>query len=124
MCAHPPGAVSQGDGVTDSLRETEGCSSIEGAVGSVASTAHNALYSALPHTRPVGQPIVFRDLGSGVVTANLGLQSGVPNVFGLPAPVYAGMVPAKAPNTVPTVAACTRSAAAARVDKSGSETAL
>ncbi len=90
----------------------------------MASTAHNALYSAPPHKKTVGQPIVFRDLGRGPVTANLGSQSGVPNLVGLPAPVYAGTVLAGAPNTAPIAAACTRRAPPARVDKSGSETDL
>ncbi len=55
---------------------------------------------------------------------NLGSQSGVPNLFSLPAPVYAGTVLGGAPNTAPTAAARARSAAAARVDKSGTETTL
>ncbi len=58
------------------------------------------------------------------VTTNLGSQSGVPNLFGLPAPVYAGTVLAGAPNTAPTAAARARSAPAASVDKSGTQTAL
>ena len=48
----------------------------------------------------------------------------MPNLFGLPAPVHAGTVPAGASNTVPTAATPARSAPAARVDKSGVETAL
>ncbi len=84
----------------------------------------NALYSTPPRRHPVGQPIVFGDLGSGVVTANLGLHSGVPNLFGLLAPVYAGTVPAGAFSTTPAAAVHVRSAPAARVDKSGLETAL
>ncbi len=84
------------------------------------STTHNTLYSAPPHRHPVGQPTVFGDLSSGAVTANLGSRSGVPNLFGLPAPVYAGTVPAGAPNTVPVAAALEKSAPAARVEKSGS----
>ena len=48
----------------------------------------------------------------------------MPNLFGLPAPVHAGTVPARATNTVPTAAAHARSAPAARVDKSGIDTAL
>ncbi len=63
-------------------------------------------------------------MGSGAVTANSGSQSGVPNLFGLPAPVYAGTVPAGALNTTPTAAACNRRAPVARVEKSGSETTL
>ncbi len=55
---------------------------------------------------------------------NLGFQSGVPNLFGLPAPVYAGAMLAGAPNTAPTAAESARSAPAARVDKSGTETTL
>ncbi len=64
------------------------------------------------------------DLSSGVVTVKLGLHSRVPNLFGLLAPAYAGTVPTRAPSTAPTAAAHTRSAPAARVDKSGSDTAL
>ncbi len=55
---------------------------------------------------------------------NLGSQGDVPNLFGLPAPVYAGTVPAGTSNTTPMAAARARSAPAARVDKSGTETAL
>ena len=44
--------------------------------------------------------------------------------FVLHAPVYAGTVPAGAPNTAPTAAAHARSAPAARVDKSGTGTTL
>ncbi len=127
MSAHPLGIVSQvGDGarMTDRSPATESCSGIEGAVASVASTAHNAPYSTPPHRHPVGQPIVFRDLGSGTETANLGSQSGVSNLFGLSAPVYAETVPTGAPNTTPTAAVHARSAPAARVDKIGSETTL
>ncbi len=58
------------------------------------------------------------------MTLNFGSQSGVPNLFGLPAPAYAGTVPAGAPNTIPTAAARAISAPAARVNKSGTETAL
>ena len=111
MSAHPLGAISQaGDGakMTDSPWETEGCSGIEGVVGSMASTTYNALYSAPPRRHPVGQPIVFGDLGSGVVTANLGSQSGVPNLFDPPAPVYAGTVMTGALNTTPIAAARTK----------------
>ncbi len=57
MSTHPLDAVSQaGDGakMTDSVRETEGCSGINGVVGDVASTAHKALYSAPPHRPHVG----------------------------------------------------------------------
>ncbi len=90
----------------------------------MTSTAHNTLYSAPFRRHPVGQPIVFGDLGSGAVTANLGSHSGVTNLYGLPAPVYAGTVPVGVSSTVPTAAVCTRSALASRVDKSGSETAL
>ncbi len=68
--------------------------------------------------------MIYGDLSSGPVTTNLGSQRGVPNLFGLPAPVYAGAVPAGEPNTAPTAAARARSAPAARVDKSGAETAL
>ncbi len=51
-------------------------------------------------------------------------QSGVPNLFGLPAPVYAGAVPDVAPTTVPTAAVHARSAREARIDKGETETAL
>ncbi len=84
------------------------------------------VWPALPTTLStalhcVSQP---RDLSSGAVTANLGSQSGVPNLFGLRAPVYAGTVPAVAANTVPTGVARARSAPAATIDKSGTENAL
>ncbi len=46
----------------------------------------------------------------------------MPNLFGLPAQVYAATVPAGAPSTTPTVAAHARIAPEPRVDKSGSET--
>ncbi len=65
---------------------------MEGAVGGITSAANRTLYSAPPRGHPVGQPIIFGDLSSGTVTANLGLHSGVPNLFDLPAPVYAGTV--------------------------------
>ncbi len=55
---------------------------------------------------------------------NFGSQGGVPNLFGLPAPAQAGTVPAGASNIVPTAAVRAKSAPAARVDKSGIETAL
>ncbi len=111
----PLGTVSKADhGVrmTDSLRETEGCSGIEGAVCGVIRPAHNTLCSAPPHRHPVGQPIVFRDLINGAVTSNLGSHSGVPNLFVMPAPVYAGPVPAVASSTTPTAAARARNAPA------------
>ncbi len=97
---------------------------MEGSVGGVTSTAHNILYSAPSCRHPVGQPVRFRDLSSGVVTANPGSHSNVPNLFSLPAPVNAGIVLAGAPNTAPTAAARTGSAPAARVDKSGLDTTL
>ncbi len=107
MTAHPLGTVSHtGDGarMTDSHRVTKGCSGIEGAIGGLASAAHHALYSVPLREHPVSQPIIYGDLNSGTVTKNLGSQSGVPNLFGLPAPVYAGTVPAGSPNTTPTAA--------------------
>ncbi len=55
---------------------------------------------------------------------NLGSQGDVPNLFGLPAPVYAGTVPAGTSNTTPMAAARARSAPAARVNKSGIDTVL
>ncbi len=67
--------------MTDSPRATEGCFGIEGAVGGVASTAHHALYSAPLRRHPVGQPIVFGDLSSGAVTANLGSQGSYKPLF-------------------------------------------
>ena len=73
------------------------------------------------------QPInIFGELNGGVVTvtANLGSNSGVPNLFGKPAPVYVGKVPAGASNSAPMATAHARGAPAARVDKGGSETAL
>ncbi len=74
------------------------------------------LYSTPPRRHPVSQPIIYGDLNSGTVT--------MPNLFGLPAPVYAGTVPAGASYTTPMAAVSARSAPAARVDKSGTETAL
>ncbi len=59
-----------------------------------------------------------------MVTANLGLQGNMSNLFGLPAPVYAGTGPAGALNTALTAAVRARSAPAARVDKGGPDTAL
>ena len=116
--------AGDGTGVSGGLRETGGCSGMEGAVGGVTSTAHNTLYSALLCRHCVGQPIIFRDLSSGAVTANLGSHSGVPNLFRQPAPVYVETLPAGAPSTAPTAAVYARSAPAARVDKSRSDTAL
>ncbi len=127
MSAQPLAMVSHpGDGakVTDSPRVIEGCSGIQGAVGGLASAAHHALYSVPPCRHPVSRPIIYGDLNSGPVTMNLVSQSGVPNLFGLPAPVYAGTVPAGALNTAPKAAACARSVPVARDDKSGTETAL
>ncbi len=92
VSVHLLGAVPQagdGTGMKDSLRENGGCSGIEGAVGVLTSTIHNTLYSAPPHRHPVGQPIVFGDLGSGAAM-NLGSHSSVSNLFGLPASVYPG----------------------------------
>ena len=115
-----------GDGVqmTDSQKVTRGCPVIDGAMGGSANAGHHVLYSAPPPRNPISQPIIYRDLSSGPVTTNLGSQSGVPNLFGLSVPVHAGTVPAGATNTVPTAAARARSAPAARVDKSRSDTGL
>ncbi len=128
MTTHLLGATphaGDGTGVTGGLRETGGCPGMGGgAVGGVSSAAHSTLYNAPPRGYPVGQPIVFGDLSSGAATADLGSHSGVPNRFGLPAPVYTGTVLAGAPSIAPTAAASARSAPAARVDKSGSDTAL
>ncbi len=98
--------AGDGIGVTGGLREAGGCPSMEGAVGGVTSTAYNTLCSAPPRGHPVGQPIVFGHVSSGAVTANLGSHSSVPNLFGLPAPVYTGTVPAGVPSTTPTAAVC------------------
>ncbi len=68
--------------------------------------------------------IIYGDLGSGPVTSNFGSQGGVPNLFGLPAPVHTGTVPAGASNTTPMAAVRARSTPTARVNKSGIETAL
>ncbi len=125
--AIPSGVVSHtenGVQMTDGQGVTQGYSGIDGAMSGSASAGHHVLYSVPPHRNPISQPIIYRDLSSGPVTTNFGSQSGVPNLFGLPAPVYAGVVPAGASNTTPTAAACARSAPAARVDKSGTETAL
>ena len=115
-----------GDGVhtTGAPRVYQGCSVTDGAIGSSASAVPHVLYRAPLPRNPISQPIIYGDLSSGPVITNLGSQSGVPNLFGLPAPVHAGTVPAGATNTVPTAAACARSAPAARVDKSGIDTAL
>ncbi len=125
--AHPSGAVSQtGNGVqmTDSQGVIKGCSGINGAVGRLGNAGHHALYSVPPHRNPISQPIIYGDLSSGPVTMNFSSQGGVPNLFGPPAPVYTGTVPAGASNTAPTAAAHARSAPALRVDKSGTETVL
>ncbi len=121
------GIISEaGDGVqmTDSQRVIQCCPVIDRAIGSSANAGHQVLYSALPPRNPISQPIIYGDLSSGPVTTNFGSQGGVPNLFGLPAPVHTETVPAGASNTIPTAAACARSAPAARVDKSGNETAL
>ncbi len=102
MSAHPLSIVSQagvGARMTDSPRVTEGCSGIEGAIGGLASAAQHAVYSVPPRSHPISQAILYGDLNSGAVIMNLGSQGGVPNLFGLPAPVYAGTVPSGAPNT-------------------------
>ncbi len=121
------GVVSKaGDGVqmTDSQGVTQSCPVIDRAIGGSANASHHVLYSAPPSRIPISQPIIYRDLSSGPVTTNFGSQGGVPNLFGVPAPIDAGIVPARASNTVPTAAAHARSAPAARVDKSGIDTAL
>ncbi len=89
-----------------------------------ASAGHHALYSVPPHRSPISQPIIYGDLNNGPVTTNFDSQGGVPNLFGLPAPVYARIVPPGASITAPTATACTRSTHAARVDKCGTETTL
>ncbi len=125
--ALPSGVVSQaGKGVqmTDRQGVIKGCSGIDGAVGGMASAGHHALYSVLPPRNPISQPIIYGDLSSGPVIMNFGSQGGVPNLFGLLAPVHAVTVPAGASNPAPTAAECARSAPAARVDKGGTETAL
>ncbi len=127
MNVHPLGATphaGDGTGVTGGLREAGGCHGLEGTVGGVTSTAHTTLYSTPQREYPVGQPMVFGDLSSGMVTANLDLPSSVPNLLGLSAPAYTGTVQTGAFRTCPSSAARARSAPAARVDKSGSETAL
>ena len=88
--------------MTDSQRVTQGCPVIDGAIGGSANVSHHVLYSAPPPRNPISQPIIYGDLSSGPVTMNFGSQGGVPNLFGLPAPVHAGTVPAGASNTVPT----------------------
>ncbi len=118
--------LKAGDGVqiTDSQRVTQGCPVIDGAIGGLANAGHHILYSAPLSRHPISQPIIYGDLSSGPATTNFSSQGSVPNLFGLPAPVHAGTVPAGASNTIPMAAAHARSAPAARVDKSGSETAL
>ena len=121
------GAVSKaGNGVqmTDSQWVTQGCSVIDEAIGGSANAGHHVLYSVPPPRNPISQPIIYGDLSSGPVTTNFGSQCGVPNLFGLPAPVHTGTVPAGASNTILMAAACARSTPAARVDKSGTDTAL
>ncbi len=124
---NPSSVVSQaGNGVqmTDSQGVTKGCSGTDGVVGGLANTDHRALYIVPPHRNPISQPMMYGDLSSGPVTMNFSSQGGVPNLFGLPAPVYAGTVLAGASNTAFTAAACGRSATAASVGKSGTKTAL
>ncbi len=121
------GVVSKtGDGVqmTDSQRVAKRCPVINRVIGGSANAGHHVLYSALPPGNPISQPIIYGDLSNGPVTTNFGSQGGVPNLFGLPTPVHDGTVPAGASNTGPTAAARARSAPAARVDKSGIDTAL
>ncbi len=115
-----------GDGVqmTDAPRPVQGCSVTSGAMGGSASAGPHVLYQALLPRNPISQPIIYGDLSSGPVTTNFGSQGGVPNLFGLPAPVYAGTVSAGGTSTVPTAAARAKSAPAARVDKSGIDTTL
>ncbi len=119
-------APKDGDSVqmTDSQRVTQGCPVIDGAIGGSANAGHHLLYSVQPPRNPISQPIIYGDLSSGTVSMNLGSQGGMPNLFGLPAPVHTGTVPAGASNTVLTAAAHARRAPAARVDKSGTKTAL
>ncbi len=119
----PPRA---GDGVqmTDAPRSVQGCFVTAGAMGNSANADPHVLYQALLPRNPISQPIIYGDLGSGPVTTSFGSQGGVPNLFGLPAPVQAGTVPAGATSTVPMAAARTRSAPAVQVDKSGIDTSL
>ena len=109
--------------MTDSQRVIQGCPVIDGAIGGSANAGHHVLYSVPLPRNPINQPIIYEDL-RGPVTTNFGSQGCVPNLFSLPAPVYAGTVLAGAPYTVPTAAALARSAPAARVNKRGTETAL
>ncbi len=115
-----------GEGVqmTDTPWVFQGCSVTDEAMGSSANDGPHVLQQAPWPRNPVSQPIIYGDLSSGPVTMNFGSQGNVPNLFGLPAPVHAGTVAAGATNTVPTAAAHARSAPAARVDKSGIDTAL
>ena len=110
--------------MTDTQRVAQGCSVIEGAIGGSANAGHHVLYSVPLPRNPISQPIISGDLSSGPVTTNFGSQDGVNNLLGLPAPVHTGTVLAGASNTVLTAAAHARSTPAARVDKSGTETAL
>ncbi len=73
-------------------------------MGGLAGAGHHVLYSVLPHRNMISQLIIYGDLCSGPVTINFGSQGGVPNLFGLPAPVHAGTVPAGASNTAPMAA--------------------
>ncbi len=116
--------AGDGTGVTGSLLETGGCLGVKGAVSGVTSSAHSTLYNTPLQGYPVGQTIVFGDLSSGTMTTNLGSQSGVPNVFSMSAAAYAGTMPAGVPSTAPMAAARARSAPAARVNKSGSDTTV
>ena len=110
--------------MTDTSRVFQGCSFADGAIDGSANAGPHVLYRASPPRDPISQPIIYGDLSSSPVTTNLSSQGGVPKLFSLPAPVHAGTVSAGATNTVPTVTACARSAPAARVDKSGIDTAL
>ncbi len=110
--------------MADSPRVIKGWSGIDGAMGGSAGTIHHVLYGVPLHRNPISRPIIYGDLSSGSVTTNFSSQGGVPNLFGLPPPVHTGTVMTGASNTAPTSAAWTRSAPAARVEKSGTEIAL
>ncbi len=70
-------------------------------MGGSANAAPHILYRAPPPRNPISQPIIYGDLSSGPVTTNFGSQGGVPNLFGLPAPVHAVTVPAGATTLSP-----------------------
>ncbi len=89
--------IGNGTGITGSLRETGSCASVEGAVGGATSTACGTFFDCPQREYPTGQPLVFGDLSSGAISVNSCSHHGVPNLLGLPTPVYTGTVQTGAP---------------------------